>query len=97
MTNLTTGGLRGLIPMEDGYSFAYGMGAVCMAFAVTWQCHSTGFSGSQVFLSIDSSGDPHYGSQLRNLGYKYKTPQKAVDTLRPCDLVETNFVGILLG
>ena len=49
LTNITTGGLRGLIPMEDGYSFAYGMGAVCMAFAVTWQCHSTGFSGSQVY------------------------------------------------
>lgn len=47
LTNITTGGLRGLIPMEDGYSFAYGMGAVCMAFAVTRQWHRD--EGIQVY------------------------------------------------
>eukprot|EP00913_Durusdinium_trenchii_P025815 g24228.t1 len=34
LTNITTGGLPGVIPEADGYSFAYGMGAICMMIAV---------------------------------------------------------------
>eukprot|EP00438_Fugacium_kawagutii_P027576 Skav230740 [mRNA] locus=scaffold3436:25125:26189:+ [translate_table: standard] len=34
LTNTTTGGLAGVIPQEEGYSFAYGSGAGCMILAV---------------------------------------------------------------
>ena len=34
LTNTTTAGLAGLVPPEDGYSFAYGSGAGCMILAV---------------------------------------------------------------
>eukprot|EP00435_Cladocopium_sp_Y103_P012976 s5470_g3.t1 len=34
LTNTTTGGLPGVIPQEEGYSFAYGSGAGCMILAV---------------------------------------------------------------
>lgn len=34
LTNTTTGGLPGVIPQSEGYSFAYGSGAGCMILAV---------------------------------------------------------------
>ncbi|CAJ1450897.1 unnamed protein product [Effrenium voratum] len=34
LTNITTGGLPGIIPQEDGYAFSYGAGAGCMILAV---------------------------------------------------------------
>ena len=34
LTNTTTGGLAGVIPPAEGYSFAYGSGAACMILAV---------------------------------------------------------------
>lgn len=34
LCNTTTGGLAGVIPQSEGYSFAYGSGAVCMILAV---------------------------------------------------------------
>ena len=47
LTNTTTGGLPGVIPQSEGYSFAYGSGAGCIpkkfglfSLDITWECQS---------------------------------------------------------
>ena len=53
LTNTTTGGLPGVIPQEEGYSFAYGSGAGCMILAVLI---FVGFTGSYTMLPGNGLG-----------------------------------------
>eukprot|EP00931_Biecheleriopsis_adriatica_P013926 TRINITY_DN11545_c0_g1_i2.p1 TRINITY_DN11545_c0_g1~~TRINITY_DN11545_c0_g1_i2.p1 ORF type:complete len:680 (-),score=121.39 TRINITY_DN11545_c0_g1_i2:41-1909(-) len=41
VTTITTAGIPGFVSEQEGYSFAYGLGAVCMAFAVILFVSST--------------------------------------------------------
>ena len=53
LTNTTTAGLAGVVPQQEGYSFAYGSGAGCMILAVLI---FVGFTGSYTMLPGNGLG-----------------------------------------